>query len=187
MKNILSQKPLLRLTHGRTVLLLFGSVVVIALLGWWILRSQEERLRSAMLSEARMAAKAVNWRNVKSLTASEADLASLEYQRLKEQITSIHAANSQYRFTYLLGQRPDTSIFIYVDSERPDSKDYSPPGQTYPKAPESIARIFATGHESVVGPVEDRWGKWLSAVVPVTDPETGKILALFGMDRSAGD
>lgn len=184
--NIPSHGPVLRLTRGKTILFFFAGFLAVALFGWWSTLKQEERLRSNLLSETRMASKAINLQHVKSLTASVADLASPNYQRLKEQISSIRTANPRQRFIYLLGQRPDKSIFFFVDSEPPDSKDYSPPGQDFTEAPDSFMQVFATGNESVAGPVEDRWGKWISALVPVIDPRTGKLLALCCIDIDAG-
>jgi PAS domain S-box-containing protein len=180
-------KGLMRLPRGRTILILVAGVLALVFLGWWSVHRQDEYMRSDLLSDARAAAKAVNWRHIPTLTASDADLASPDYQRLKEQLSMVQTAKPEYRFTYLLGQRPDKSIFIFVDSEPPDSKDHSPPGQIYSEATDSFRRIFATGHEAVVGPVEDRWGTWVIALVPVTDPKTGKLVAVFGIDRNAAD
>jgi len=36
-----------------------------------------------------------------------------------------------------------------------------------------------------VGPVSDRWGTWVSALVPLTDPQGGHVLAVLGMDIDA--
>jgi PAS domain S-box-containing protein len=180
-------KGLMRLPSGRTISILIAVVLALLLLGWWSLRRQDELMRSDLLSDARAAARAIDWRHILSLTASDADLTSKDYQRLKEQLSMVQTAKPEYRFTYLIGQRPDKSIFTFVDSEPPDSKDYSPPGQIYSEATDSFRRIFATGHEAVVGPVENRWGTWVSALVPVTDPKSGKLVAVFGVSRNAAD
>ena len=175
----------LRSPAARTLLVTVFSVLVCLLLALWSLGRQSTNMRTDLLSDARTAAKAIDWRRLKSLSASKADLASDSYQRLKEQISSIQTANPKYRFTYLLGRHPDGSVFVYVDSEQPGSRDYSAPGEIYPHAPPFLARIFATGQESVEGPIRDRFGERIGALVPVTDPRTGEILALFGMDRDA--
>lgn len=185
--NISLPTPLVRMSRVRTLLVLCAGVLALVLLGWWSLERQDKNMRSDLLSDARAAAKAINWRHIQSLTASDADLASMDYQRLKEQLSMVKTAKPEYRFTYILGQRPDGSMFFYVDSEAPDSKDYSPPGQIYTEVADSFRNIFKTGRESVAGPVTDRWGTWVSALVPITDPRTGKLLALFGVDRNAAD
>lgn len=176
-----------RMRGGKIILLVAVALLACVLLGWWTLLKQEASMRAHLLSETRIAASAINCRHVEALTASEADLASPDYQRLKEQLASIQCSHPKIRFTYLFGRRPDNSLFFFVDSEPPDSKDYSPPGQLYTEASEPFRAIFATGDELVEGPVTDRWGTWFSALVPVADPRTGKLLAVFGMDIEASD
>ena len=43
-------------------------------------------------------------------------------------------------------------------------------------------RVFDTRTAATDGPVADRWGTWVSALVPLTDPDTGQPLAVLGMD-----
>ena len=46
--------------------------------------------------------------------------------------------------------------------------------------------MFATGSGNVNGgPYKDRWGVWISAMVPVFHPNTDKMLAVLGMDFNA--
>ncbi|MCX7003616.1 MAG: PAS domain S-box protein, partial [bacterium] len=46
-------------------------------------------------------------------------------------------------------------------------------------------RVFTTKTAAVTGPITDRWGVWVSALVPLTDPQTGAMLAVLGMDIDA--
>ena len=39
----------------------------------------------------------------------------------------------------------------------------------------------------MTGLVEDRWGRWISALVPVKDPDNGQVLAVFGIDYDASE
>ncbi|MDP2996131.1 MAG: PAS domain S-box protein [Bryobacterales bacterium] len=72
-----------------------------------------------------------------------------------------------------------------MDNEPPGSPDYSPPGQVYNEAPEGFRHVFDTRTETAEGPVTDRWGTWISALVPLADPQSGQILAVLGMDSDA--
>lgn len=74
-----------------------------------------------------------------------------------------------------------------MDSEPANSKDYSPPGQTYDEAPGELYDVFAIGREGARGPYNDRWGTWVSAFVPLTGPVTGGVQTVFGMDIAAAD
>lgn len=161
-------------------------VIIIAgvLLTVWTAQQQDQQLRTELLTKARIAAETVHPAMVEALTGSPSDLVSPDYQHLKVQMARIRAADPSIRFTYLMGQRPD-GLFFYVDSEPPDSEDYSPPGQVYTEASPILLRAFSEKGEMTEGPVSDRWGTWVSASVAVTDPETGRLVALFGMDLDA--
>jgi PAS domain S-box-containing protein len=142
-------------------------------------------MRTQLLTEAGMVAQAVNTARVMTLSGAETDLASADYQRLKEQLTLIRSVNPSCRFIYLMGQRPDKSIYIFVDSEPSESKDYSPPGQTYDEISDGSLRVFTTRQSATVGPETGRWGVWVSALVPLLDPRTRMLIAVLGMDVDA--
>jgi len=146
---------------------------------------EDKRERVEFIIQARILERAVNVRRVLSLSGSETDLNSPDYQRLKEQLALVRSVNSKCRFIYLMGRRPDGEVFFFVDSEPKDSKDYSPPGQVYTEISPALLDVFAKGKEVIEGPASDRWGRWVSALVPVTNPETGKIVAVLGMDIDA--
>ncbi len=124
-----------------------------------------------LLQQARLAAE-LNLECIRALSGTAADLDKPEYQRLKGQLAAFRLANPQCRFVYLMGRKADGVVFFFVDSEPASSKDYSPPGQVYDEAPEGCRRVFATRTRTVAGPYTDRWGKWVSALVPIFDPQT---------------
>jgi len=163
------------------LVLLFGGG---GLLAYWECRKEDQRLRVDLLTEACMLAQTVSPHQVQNLRGYETDETSPSYQAMKNQLTAIRSVNPRCRFIYLLGMR-QTNVFFYVDSEPPDSKDMSPPGQLYSEVKEPMRRVFFTGEAAVVGPYTDRWGTWVSALSPIREPETGRILALFAMDVDA--
>lgn len=150
-----------------------------------VIRMENRRMRAELLIQARMLEMSINVKRVLNLSGSENDLNAPDYQRLKDQLTRARFANPQCRFVYLMGRQPDGEVFFFVDSEPPDSKDYSPPGQIYSEISPALINVFVTGKESVEGPVSDRWGSWVSALVPLIDSETGKLVAVLGMDIDA--
>jgi two-component system cell cycle sensor histidine kinase/response regulator CckA len=134
------------------------------------------------------------------LSGDATDIGKPEYRMLKEQLTRIRTANSQFRFVYLMGRRPaqrtasalkpgsaqaDATLFFFVDSESPDSKDYSPPGQMFEGASDEFRHVFRSGIEATEGPSTDQWGTWVSASVPIRNPHDGRLLAVLGMDVDA--
>ncbi len=84
-------------------------------------------------------------------------------------------------------QLTDGSVAFLVDSDTPESEDYSPPGQAYPEASAILLNAFVSGKETTEGPLSDRWGIWVSGIVPIQDTKTGKVIALLGIDTDARD
>jgi signal transduction histidine kinase/CheY-like chemotaxis protein/HPt (histidine-containing phosphotransfer) domain-containing protein len=163
------------------IVLTAGSVFV----GWTVHRA-DRRMREDLLLQARLVAQAINLDRVKSLCGAEADLVSADYLRLKQQLNQARQANFKCRFFYILGRKDDGTVFFYVDSEPSDSKELSPPGQLYEEAPESFHRVFDSRIATVEGPVSDRWGTWITALVPLTHSATGELTAVLCMDIDAG-
>jgi PAS domain S-box-containing protein len=119
-----------------------------------------------------------------SLNLCLADTAKPEYIALKQNLMDVIKVNEISRFAYLYTQR-NGEIYFFVDSEPHESKDCSPPGQEYTEADENCIKAFEKSTALVTPEFEDRWGKWISAYVPITNPETGKTIAVYGMDFNA--
>ena len=176
-----------------------GLLATGALSTWWMARRTDRQMRADLLLQVRLVAQALDLSQVQALTGTEADLASPAYLRLKEQLAQVKAAEHNCRFIYLTGRRPEQAspalpggvggpagrIFFFVDNEPTNSPNYSPPGQELPEASEEHRRIFDTKLALVEGPVKDRWGVWVSALAPLTDPQTGALAAVLGMDIDA--
>jgi PAS domain S-box-containing protein len=142
-------------------------------------------MRNNLLRQANPVANAVNLQRVQTLTGTDLDLRSPDYKRIKEQLASVRLAEPKCRFIYLMGRKPDGKVFFMVDSESQDSKDYSPPGQVYGEASAKIDMVFDKKKMLVQGPYSDRWGTWVSSFIPLTDQQSGKMLAVMGMDIDA--
>jgi len=165
------------------------SVIIILVAGsaltLWTAGEADRDVRDQLLIKTRLAAAGINASQVAALTSSAADLNSTEYLALKQQMTALRLSDPDIRFTYLIGRKPNGSYFFFVDSEPPDSPDYSPPGQSYPEVTSLIVSVYSTGRDLTEGPDSDRWGTWISGVVPVNEPAYGGRIAVFGMDVDA--
>ena len=158
-----------RIQHASLIILMLFIIIAGVFFAWWTVVVADHRQRAWLLQQTRLVAEAVNVDHIKALTGTEADLTSPQYKQLKEQLAAIRSTNPQCRFVYLMGRRADGALFFFVDSEPAGSVDYSPPGQVYDEAPEGCRRVFATRTETVEGPYSDRWGTWVSALVPIHD------------------
>jgi PAS domain S-box-containing protein len=174
-----------RLPRSLTAALLLAILAAGAFFAWWMAARADREMRADLLQQARLVAQAVNTEQAKALTGTEADLDSSAYQRLKKQFVAVRSANPLCRFVYLMGRKADGTMFFFVDSEPVGSKDYSPPGQVYDEVTASLLQAFDAKVAVVDGPAADRWGTWVSALVPITDPQTGAVIVVLGMDVDA--
>ena len=173
-----------RWTAAALLLVLLAAGTLLA--GWAVARADRE-LRAELLQQTQLVAQPIQIKikPVQAFSGTAADLALSSYQQLKALLAATCAANPKYRFAYLLGRRADGAVFFFVDSEPINSKDYSPPGQVYEEVPAEDRHVFDTKAAIVRGPSRDRWGTWVSALVPLVDPQTGAVVAILGLDIDA--
>jgi PAS domain S-box-containing protein len=119
-----------------------------------------------------------------SLEAVLTDTSKQEYKELKASFWDIIKQNPNARFAYLYLNRNGKCYFL-LDSEPSTSADCSPPGQYFSEAADAIKQPFYDGKSLVTPPTKDRWGKWISVLVPIRDKNNDKIFAVFGMDINA--
>jgi hypothetical protein len=148
----------------------------------WMMHRADQQMREDLLKQARLVAQLLNIGRIHELSGTEADLGTSDYLRLKEQLSNARRSNNKCRFAYLMGRRADGEVFFFVDSEPVGSEDESPAGQVYEEVSEGYRRVFETKIAEVDGPVTDRWGVWVTALVPVIDPATDELMAVLGMD-----
>lgn len=173
----------------RRVLKLACILVLISgvLLAAWNIQREDSLQRENLLIKAKIAANTVSPRDLALLTGSVDDLESPVYIHLKDQMRGVATADPNIRFAYVMGMRKDGEVFFFVDSEPPDSKDYSPPGQVYTEATVPTLKAFSSGKAMTAGPESDRWGTWVTGFVPIRDPDTGALAGVFGLDEDARD
>lgn len=169
----------------------FAAMVIFILLAfgifgsWVTLTKADHNMRTELLIQAEMVTQAINIEKVKSLSGSEKDIVNPNYLSLKEQLVKIISANEKCRFIYLMSQEPGGDIIYLVDKEPADSEDYSAPGDHFNDATVELISVFETGRPLVEGPVVDEWGVWVSAMVPIHDPQDDVVIALLGIDYDA--
>ena len=166
-------------------LMIFLFVGAVSTVGW--VHYTDLQMRRDLLLQSSAVAGTVDIERVKSLTGTPADLKSSEYLRLKEQFSAIRAANPKCRFVYLAGRRTDGTVFFLLDVQGNNGEDTlrSLPGDVRSDSTPEFLASFSSGIPFVEGPVSDRWGTWISVVVPLVDSQTGRCIAVMGMDFTA--
>jgi len=143
-----------------------------------------ESTQNTLLKNAASIASVLETDNILSFRGNENDLKNTGYVSLKDKFEKIPEINSEIRFVYLWGYR-DQNVYFFVDSEPATSLDYSPPGQVYTEATEIDRNMFLKNLPSTMEMNTDRWGTWLSALTPIKDSSTGKLIAVMGVDMNA--
>jgi len=176
----------LRSTTKRRLLLLAVLVLsvfaVLQTVDTWNL--ERKRFQDREMEKALTAESAINGEMFKQLRAVPADAGTTAYESVKSRLMRIAEADPHIRFSYLYVLREGRIQFM-VDSEPVDSPDYSPPGQIYEEASPEYLIPFSTGRTYVTEPTTDRWGTWISILVPILEKETGAVAAVFAMDYPA--
>ena len=162
--------------------------IVIAVLGLmyiryiWIKFDKEQSENVLLIGKSVEATLSLS--DLKELSATPDDISKPQYLRLKETLKAIIRVNTKARFAYIYTEK-NGKIYFLADSEPEDSKDYSPPGQEYTEAKPEDIQPFRDGKELVTTPLPDRWGTWVSVLIPIKDEVTGKPIAVLGMDFNA--
>ncbi|MHB8964319.1 MAG: sensor histidine kinase, partial [Saccharofermentanales bacterium] len=121
---------------------------------------------------------------LRSLKGVPEEEGTAAYESIKNKMISIVGINEDISFAYIYTER-DGRIYFMVDSEPSDSEDYSPPGQEYGEA-SALTKSAMYNNDIIITPPEaDRWGNWVSILVPMKDPATGSVFAVLGFDYPA--
>lgn len=165
-------------------------IILIAIIGilsaLWGAYVTDQKIRTSLIGRVETVAAALHSEDIKNLSGTKDDLVNQYYTDLKYQLTKVRSISSDIRFVYIVGLQ-DEEVFFYADSEPADSLDYSPPGQRYQEASTELLQIFQDGKSFIEGPIEDRWGNWLSAFAPIRDVRSTNysgIVGVIGMDIS---
>ncbi len=157
--------------------------------GWGITEMQgraeyKERIDS-ILKIIKTGAAAINIEGVRNLTGKPGDINTNDFIILKNQMVKMREVTPECRFFYITKKIEGKIIFV-LDSEPPESKDYSAPGDHYNDAPQGLINVFSTKKPTVTEAYKDKWGEWISGFVPILD-EDRNLIAVVGIDTSASE
>lgn len=151
-----------------------------------LVKVADNDMRSELLNESKLIAEALDVNNLLTLNGDSSDLSSPVYKILKNQLNKIKKSEPRYHFVYLLGRNQKGKVFFFVDNVMPGEFGESPPGQIYDEASSELLEVFSKGIANAEGPIEDRWGSFISSMVPVFHPETKEVIAVLGVDINSG-
>jgi len=165
------------------IIFILGLIVT-----WFTWDYINKKLSDEALEQARIIARSINIDQLQKLSSDSKDLTRYEYYDIKNKLQYIREGHSNCRFLYIMGQKNDGTIFFYVDSQPEGSKDGVTPGLIYEEVSEEYKVTFNEGKEQTVGPIEDRWGKLVTSLIPIYDKRnSNKMIAVLGMDIEVDD
>lgn len=169
----------------RKALLPLFALVIILSLGWlfvdYLGKHRQKLLSENLLTRITLAAKSIDQKKLKYLTATESDIGKADYEELKKFLMTIKIKS---RFLYLMTLR-EGHVYFMVDSEQVNSPDYSPAGQIYTEISPAFLHELQMKKPFVIGPETDRWGTWITAVIPLEVTLNGKFSIYFCGDVDA--
>jgi PAS domain S-box-containing protein len=170
------------------IVLLGPPLALLMATGWlavgWLGYREDARQRALLLDVTQDFAATIPSSELGLLTATEEDLRTPTYRQLKDHLRVLRENMPGARFLYLMRRISGTVRFL-ADSEPAEGRAESPPGQVYGESTPGLDRVFTTGAPLVEGPVADRWGVWVSALVPLGASDDGSAVAVLGVDQNA--
>lgn len=146
--------------------------------------SSSERTHTELSERSQSIAAALGSTEVSKLAGAASDGNTQIYKDLKAQLATVKRANPDARSIYLMG-RHHGRVFFYVDSEQPDSHDYSPAGEWYDDGTPEDTAVFDKGKAFVEGPATDSYGTFISGLAPIYEPDSDRVQAVLGIDVAA--
>jgi signal transduction histidine kinase len=144
-----------------------------------------EEARAGLLNTSQLIEAAINPERVARIST----LDSPDYARLRKQCQAMADSGCEIRYLYLMRREAGQIIFLLdVEPSRCRGVSSVPNarfGDVYQDAPPEIGRVFETGTSVFLKTAySDRWGRFVSAYSPILDPESGKVLAVLGVDQA---
>lgn len=149
----------------RTQLLVWALIAVAGVaVGWWQAAQVRSRLLRGLLDDTQRCAVAFHPEEMRLLAGTPADLANPAYLPIKTRLVRLRQVNSGVRFVCIFRYEPGTGkAVLLADSESPDSKRISNPGDVYAGASPSpgLQSILRDRRPAVEGPKADLSGTWV--------------------------
>ncbi len=169
---------------------IFPALFSVFIFGWVLTQNvglnRVQELRETLVGHLQTAAQIITPETINLLHLEAPNVPSEFYRDLQQRFTRVGDFNPSIRWLYLLGYEKGMVYFL-LDSQPTRYRGLepeTPPGELYPEASDELLQAFRTPGSKpfIEGPVSDRWGTWISALVPICQPRTHRVLAIVGMD-----
>lgn len=162
-------------------------VLLVAGGGWvvvtWSTSVLDGAMRRELLTYATALASTIDSQHIKNLSFTAADRERIEFVRLRGQMRAYQELLPCLGI-YTLAVR-DGRLRFGPESYAEDDPMASPPGTVFQCPSPELCSMFYKGQALVEGPQADEYGNFVSALAPIRDRRTGRVLAVVGLDIDA--
>ena len=137
--------------------------------------------RQDLLQRSRLAAATLRPTLVSAISSDDVELHARSCEAVWLHLEMIQQLDTEYKYVYLMHLQGDQVRFL-ADSDESPCADFSGPDGVYHEASPELRQVFTDGQAFVEGPIVDRWGEWLSGIAPIFSSESGKVIAVLGID-----
>jgi len=158
-------------------------------LGWWAggqrAAARDAEMRVRLLKRAVELAGVINPELARRLTFTPGDKGTPVYEVICDQMITVGKAFPQ-RGIYSMALR-EGKVLFGPESYPENDPMASPPGTAYEQPTAENLQAFTDKRPFTEGPTSDEFGTFVSAMAPVLDPRSGKVIMIVGADILAGD
>jgi diguanylate cyclase (GGDEF)-like protein len=165
--------------------LLALTLLVGALLTYYVARSEDAEMRDNLITYANTIERSIDWRpfeNVLSTNPNNVTVADLN--GMNAQLNAACRANRDCHFIYML-YIDKTQVKFLLDASPQPASEISHLGEVFVEATEELKDALLHQRPLVEGPVTDHWGTWVSARVPVKITANSNYFVLLNIDVAA--
>jgi len=105
---------------------------------------------------------------------------------VKQQLIRLKNTENPIHFSYLLYEK-DGKVMVLAHSETLPGADASQPVQVPGEMDDRFHEPFITGQSTEIRSVKDDRSTWISVLVPIKDADSGKVIAVFGINYSESE
>lgn len=152
----------------------------------WQARITDQSMRANLLEQTVAIAEAIHPDSIGALAFTADDANRPPYHALRQQLIAYRQL-VECRGIWTMARRADGRLAFGPESYEEGDPQHSPPGTEYEDATDDLREFFDSGRAFTEGPCRDEYGVFISAIAPVFDPRSGRVLMAVGLDVEAGN
>jgi len=175
------------ITKHKLLIFIFASVIFGGhLLGTVLYVNRKEQHINTLLNVANLAAASIDIDKLKTLDGTSNDINNVNFEKLHQQMVKMGDEADKFNIIWIYGMLIQGEKIIFsFDSLVPGEYGYGPPGQEdaeYLYPPKEIMQAVKEKKPKISGKYTDEYGTYISAFVPIIDPDNNEVLAVIGTD-----